>query len=162
MPSARRHAFDQIQHLGPERLGILEQEGDGSFAREALDEGQEARANVVDERGFVAPRFVESQQRLETIHRPGVRPRRAHALDEFPQALHGNVGRVVVADAGDLPHDRRSGGERGAVGAEVAAPDQHDALGVQPSQEFRREPGLADPRLADHGEQERSRRADHA
>jgi len=162
VPPSRRDAFDQIQHLGPERLGILEQQGDGSLAREALDEGEEARADVVDERGFVAPRFVESQQRLETIHRAGVRTRRTHALDELPQTLHGNVDRVVVADAGDLPHDGRGGGERGAVRAEVAAPDEHRSLGVQPGQELRGEPGLADPGLADHGEQERSRRGDHA
>jgi hypothetical protein len=110
-------AFDQIEHLRAERLRVFEEQGDRSFAREPLDQREETRADVVDERGFIAAWFVESQQRLEAVHRARVRTGRTHALDELAETLHGEVRRVVVLDTGDLAHHRRRGGERGAVRA---------------------------------------------
>ena len=74
--------------------------------------------------------------------------RHADPADQLAQPLGGDVGRVVVLDAGDLAHHRGRRRERGAVRAEMAPPDEDGALRVEPGEELGCEPRLPDARLA--------------
>ena len=59
-PSPRGDPLDQVQHLRPQRLRVLEQERDRSLLTQPLEQRQEARADVVHERGLVPSRCSTS------------------------------------------------------------------------------------------------------
>jgi hypothetical protein len=157
LPATRGDPLDQIQHLRPKRLRVLEQERDGALLSEPLEQRQEARADVVHERGLVPSRLRQSHECLQSFGRAFlIITRDADASDQFPQALRGEFGGIVVIDTGDLAHHRGRRCERGAVGTQMAPPDQDGAFRVEPGDELGREPGFPDARLAHQREQERT------
>ena len=134
----------------------------GRWLGEPLQQRQEPGTHIVDEGRLVTARLREPHERLQPVGRVCVGPRHADPVDELAQPQGGDVGRVLLLDAGDRAHHGGRGRERGAVGADVAPPDEDGALGIEPGQELRREPRLPDARLAHDREQQRRRGRDHA
>jgi hypothetical protein len=126
-----RDAFDQIEHLRTQRVRVFEEQGDRTLLREPLDQRHETGPHIVDEGRLVAPRLGEAEQRLEPIDGATVGAGDADPVDQLAQTFGRNLAGVVVADAGDLAHDRGRRRERGAVGPQVAPSDEDGALGIQ-------------------------------
>ena len=159
---AGRDPLDQIEHLRAERVHILEQQRDRPLAGEPLEQRQEPGTHIVDEGRLVTARLREPHERLQPVSRVRVGPRHTDPVDELAQPLGGDVGRVLLLDAGDRAHHGGRGRERGAVCTDMAPPDEDRALGIEPGQELRREPRLPDARLAHDREQQWRRGRDHA
>ncbi len=154
--------LDQIEHLRSQRVRVLEEQRHGSLVREPFEQGEEPGPDVVHERGLVAPRRREPEQRLEPIDRVRVGAPNADAADQRAQLPLGDVRARLVVDPRYLAHHRRRRSEGRAVRPEMAPPDEDGSLRIEPGQELGGQPRLPDAGLAEDREQQRARGRDHA
>ena len=60
--AGRTEPLDQVEHGRPERVCVLENQGDRMVARQRVDQRDEAGLHVVDERRLLAPLAADAKE----------------------------------------------------------------------------------------------------
>ncbi len=124
----------------------------GSRRRHGVDEREEPRVHVMDERGLVVP-LRDAEQQPQTVG-DAIDLMRPHmTAGFFPEALPDLLGRVAVVDLCEVGDHRSEGRERGGLGVGPRAGDQHRHVFVQAGDQLVGQAGFPDAGLPRDGHQ---------
>ncbi len=122
-------------------------------AGKAVDQGEEARLDVVHESGLLAPLAAKPEKQAEPLGHSLAIALHVARLHELAEAAPDRIRRVRRLDKCELPDDGRRRCERGRVAVAAAMPAQ-DAHGrAHPCRQLLGQARFADARLADDRDQ---------
>ena len=151
----RAEALDQLEHLRPELVRVLEHEDRGCVSSQTVDERDEPALHVLHERRVRRALGHPEQEREPLLELLGVGGVGHDAVRQVVQPAPGLLGRVVLLEAGELGHDRRGRRERGRVGERTRAAGEDGDRLVHAGDELVGQARLPDAGFAEDADEHR-------